>query len=60
MKTLIIYQSESDLEKFHEIVHFENRFDVQKKLKMPAMLYDILQAMNGYQAVIVSGVEATL
>ena len=27
---------------------------------MPAMLYDILQAMNGYQAVIVSGVEATL
>lgn len=60
MKTLIIYQSESDLEKLHEIVHFENRFDVQKKLKMPAMLYDILQAMNGYQAVIVSGVEATL
>ena len=48
------------LETLHEIVHFENRFDVQKKLKMPATIYDILQAMSGYQAVIVSGVEATL
>ena len=60
MKTLIIYQTESDLEKLYEIVHFENRFDVQQKLKVDAMIYDILQALSGYQAVIVSGVEATL
>lgn len=60
MKSLIIYQTESDLEKLHEIAYFENRFDVQKKLKVPATIYDILQAMSGYQAVIVSGVEATL
>ena len=60
MKTLVIYRTESDLEKLQEIVHFESRFDVQKKVKMPASIYDILQAMSGYQTVIVSGVEATL
>ena len=60
MKTLIIYQTENDLEKLHEIVCFENRFDVQAQLKAPATIHDILPAINGYQAVIVSGIEATL
>lgn len=60
MRTLIIYQNESDIDKLHEIVHFENRFDVQEKLEAPSSIYDILPFLNGYQAVIVSGVEATL
>ena len=60
MKTLVIYEKDQDLDKLHEIVFFENRFDVQGKLKAPRSIYEILPAMAGRQAVIVSGIEATL
>ncbi len=60
MKTLVIYEKDEDLDKLHEIVFFENRFDVQGKLKAPRSIYEILPAMAGCQAVIVSGIEATL
>ena len=59
-KTLIIYQTDNDLEKIHEIVCFENRFDVQAQMKAPSTIHDILPAINGCKAVIVSGIEATL
>ena len=49
-----------DFEKLNEIVSFENRFDVQKKMKSPGTIYEILPKLNDYQAVIVSGIEATL
>lgn len=60
VKTLIIYQTDNDLEKIHEIVCFENRFDVQAQMKAPSTIHDILPAINGCKAVIVSGIEATL
>ena len=60
MKTLVIYKDEEDLEKLNEIVFFENRFDVIGKLRDPDDVFEILPKLQGYQAVIVSGIDATL
>ena len=60
MKTLAIYKDEEDLEKLNEIVFFENRFDVIGKLQDPDDVFEILPKLQGCQAAIVSGVDATL
>ena len=60
MKTLVIYKDEEDLEKLNEIVFFENRFDVIGKLRDPDDVFEILPKLQGCQAVIVSGIDATL
>ena len=60
MKTLVIYKDEEDLEKLNEIVFFENRFDVIDKLRDPNDVFEILPKLQGCQAVIVSGIDATL
>lgn len=60
MKTLVIYKGEADLEKLHEIVFFENRFDVIGQLRDPGDVFEILPKLRGCQAVIVSGIDATL
>ena len=60
MKTLVIYKDEEDLEKLNEIVFFENRFDVIGKLRDPDDVFEILPKLQGCQAAIVSGVDATL
>ena len=60
MKTLVIYKGEEDLEKLNEIVFFENRFDVVGKIQAHEDVFEILPKLQGCQAVIVSGVDATL
>ena len=60
MKTLVIYKDEEDLEKLNEIVFFENRFDVIGKLRDPDDVFEILPKLQGCQAAIVSGIDATL
>lgn len=60
IKTLVIYKDEEDLEKLNEIVFFENRFDVIGKLRDPEDVFEILPKLQGCQAVIVSGIDATL
>ena len=48
------------IEKLNEIVFFENRFDVIGKLRDPDDVFEILPKLQGCQAAIVSGVDATL
>ena len=60
LRTLVIYKSDEDLEKFHEIAYFESRFSIQSKLKNPQDIFDVLPEIAGYQAVIVSGIDATM
>ena len=60
LRTLVIYKDEEDLEKLNEIVFFENRFDVIGKLRDPDDVFEILPKLQGCQAVIVSGIDATL
>lgn len=60
LRTLVIYKEDEDLDKLNEIVFFENRFDVIERIQSPEDVFELLPRLNGYQAVIVSGVEATL
>lgn len=60
MKTLVIYRDEDDLEKLKEITFFESRFDVIGKIQDPENVFEILPMIKDCQAVIVSGVDATL
>ena len=60
MKTLVIYRREEDLQKVYEITHLENRFDIRSKCKSTDDVFELLPQMKEYQAVIVSGVEATM
>lgn len=60
MKTLVIYRGKEDLEKLKEITFFEKRFDVIDKIQAPEDVFEILPMLQGCQAVIVAGVEATL
>ena len=60
MKTLVIYKNEEDLDKLSEIIHFENRFEIDGKLKDPQDIFDIIPALEGYHTVVISGIEATL
>ena len=60
MRTLVIYKDEEDLEKLHEIVCFENRFNIQNKIQDPHDVFEILPTIRNYQAVIVSGIDATM
>lgn len=52
MKTLVLYETDDDFEKLNEIVSFENRFDVQKKMKSPGTIYEILPNMSARRAVL--------
>lgn len=60
LKTLVVYAEDEDLDKLSEIVHFNNRFDVQGELKGPKDVFVVIKELHGYEAVFVSGVEATL
>ena len=60
MKTLVIYKNEEDLDKLSEIIHFENRFEIDGKLKDPQDIFDIIPALESYHTVVISGIEATL
>ncbi|MDO5022351.1 MAG: exopolysaccharide biosynthesis polyprenyl glycosylphosphotransferase [Eubacteriales bacterium] len=60
MKTLIIYQNKNDFNKLQELIRLQRRFDVQKKLEAPNAIEDILPALEGFQAVVISGIPATL
>ena len=60
LRTLVIYKEDADLGKLNEIAFFESRFNVDGKIKAPGAVFEVLPQINGYQAVIVSGIEATL
>lgn len=59
-KTLLIYRGDTDQTRVWEITNYKRRFDVQGKLRDPHDIYQIIPHLDGYGAVIVSGVEATL
>lgn len=57
---MVIYKDDADLGKIGEIVHFEKRFEIDGKIQNPQDIFEILPLLDGYQAVVVSGIEATL
>ncbi len=60
-RTVLIYRNAIDLEKLQEVKHFTERFSVEKHIENPADDYEELAALiDGYEAVFVAGVNATL
>ena len=60
MKTLVIYRRDEDLQKIYEIAYLENRFNILCEKKSTENVFELLPQLGEYQAVIVSGVDATM
>ena len=59
-RTLVIYRTDTDLDKLREISAKTRRFDLCESLCDPTDIHQIIPALEGFEAVFVSGIEATL
>jgi exopolysaccharide biosynthesis polyprenyl glycosylphosphotransferase len=59
-KTVVIYQQEGDLHRLGRIDHSACGFDVQKYIKEPRDIHQILREIDGFQAVLIAGLGGTL
>lgn len=60
-RTVIVYRRESDLRRLEEIYQHEKKFRVEKMIADPADdIHALLRQIEGYEAVFVTGVHATL
>ena len=60
-KTILIYRKAADKVRLNEVFLHEKEFRVVKELKVSGEdIYDLMQEMEGYEAVFVAGVPATL
>lgn len=60
-KTLVIYRNENDLQRVEEIRYLNGRFSIEKLIENPDDDYKALEPeLEGYEAIIVSGVNASL
>ena len=60
MRTLVIYETNEDLSKLSEMLSFEKRFRVRRKIEAPESIHDILPQLEGQEAVVIAGIEATM
>ena len=59
-KTAVIYEDDEDLARLEEVGQLEHKFNVQKYIKDPQDYKELEKEIEGYEAVVVSGVNATL
>ncbi|MCM1059364.1 MAG: sugar transferase [Eubacterium sp.] len=59
-KTVVIYRSESDLQKLSEIVSMTNKFEVIRYIENPKEIHSLIEEIGECEAVFIAGVEATL
>jgi exopolysaccharide biosynthesis polyprenyl glycosylphosphotransferase len=59
-RTAIIYRQESDLRKLRRIDYFENRFAIQRYIKEPRDIHQVVCETDGCQAIFVAGLDAAL
>ncbi len=59
-KTVVVYEDEEDLLRLKEIRHLQSEFDIQKYIQDPEDYKSLEKELNGYEAIVVSGVHATL
>ena len=59
-KTVVVYRNEDDLKRVAEIRYLEHKFIIEKYLENPKDFKTLEGELDGYQAVIVAGVNATL
>ena len=59
-RTVVIYEDEEDLQRLEEVGQLEHKFNVQKYIKDPQDYKELEKELEGFEAVVVSGVNATL
>lgn len=59
-KTVVVYRNEKDLKKLSEINAYPKRFEIVKYVKSPDNYADLAREIEGFSAVFVVGIPATL
>lgn len=59
-RTVVIYEDDEDLQRLEEVGQLEHKFNVQKYIKDPQDYKELEREIEGYEAIVVSGVNATL
>ena len=59
-KTILIYRNKNDLARIQEAYRFPEKFVVGKTLENPSSFEEIRAAIEGYEAVFVAGIPASL
>ena len=59
-RTIVIYEDEEDLHRLEEVGQLKHKFNVLKYIKDPQDYKDLEKELEGFEAVVVSGVNATL
>lgn len=59
-KTVVIYRSETDLQKLSEISSLSNKFEVVKYIENPEEIHSLIEEIGECEAVFIAGVSATL
>ena len=59
-RTVIIYEAEEDLQRLEEVGQLEHKFNIQKHIKDPHDYKELEKEIEGFEAIVVSGVNATL
>lgn len=60
MKTAILYQSDEDLAKLHQIKYFTTKFNIQSYIRDLTESEELYQSIKGYTAIIMVGVPIEL
>lgn len=59
-RTVIIYEDDEDLQRLQEVGQLEHKFNIQKHIKDPQDYKELEKEIEGFEAIVVSGVNATL
>ena len=59
-RTVIIYEDEEDLQRLEEVGQLKHKFNVQKHIEDPKDYKELEKEIAGFEAIVVSGVNATL
>ncbi|MBO4219619.1 MAG: exopolysaccharide biosynthesis polyprenyl glycosylphosphotransferase [Clostridia bacterium] len=59
-RTILIYRNNNDLERLREVYRFPEKFNVEKTLENPADFEEIREAVEGFEAIVVAGIPASL
>jgi len=59
-RTVIIYEDDEDFQRLEEVGQLEHKFNIQKHIKDPHDYKELEKEIEGFEAIVVSGVNATL
>ena len=59
-RTVVIYEDEEDLKRLEEVGRLKDKFNIQRYIKDPKGYMELEAELEGFEAIVVSGVNATL